>query len=309
MRELNLDQLRTLVSIADLSTFSAAARALHLAQPTVSLHISELEARVNAKLLVRGGRRVVPTATGATLIEHARRLLRGADEALDAVKRHIEGRVGRVRLGTSTGVAVHLLPEILETMKHAHPDVDIEISILSSSETMLRLSQGTLDIGLVATPQTPPRDFVVTHWRSDPMMAFVPAGWLVAKYVTPPWLSSQALILSDPTTHMYQLTMAWFASAGCSPRARIELSYTETIKSLVAAGYGAAILPLEHLQKSEIHQQMQVIPVRPVLMRHIGIVHHPLSVIDGAARNLLQTLTLFRQTANKRSTNKKESVR
>ena len=46
MRQLNLDQLRTLVSIADLGSFSAAARALHLAQPTVSLHISELESRL-----------------------------------------------------------------------------------------------------------------------------------------------------------------------------------------------------------------------------------------------------------------------
>jgi DNA-binding transcriptional LysR family regulator len=298
MRELNLDQLRTLVSIADLNTFSAAARALHLAQPTVSLHISELEARVNVKLLVRGGRRVVPTAAGATLVEHARRLLCDADEALDAIKRHVEGRAGRVRLGASTGVAVHLLPEVLAAMKCAHPDIDIEISILSSSETMLKLSQGLLDIGLVATPQSLSQDWVVTHWRSDPMMAFVPTGWSVPKIVTPPWLSSRALIFSDPTTHMYHLTMAWFASAGCSPRARIEFSYTETIKSLVGAGYGAAILPLEHVHKSEAHQEMHVLPLKPALVRHIGIVHRPLSVIDGAARNLLQTLGLFSQAAS-----------
>jgi DNA-binding transcriptional LysR family regulator len=309
MRELNLDQLRTLVSITDLSTFSAAARALNLAQPTVSLHISELEARVNAKLLVRGGRRVVPTAAGATLVAHARRLLRDADEALDAIKRHVEGRAGRVRLGTSTGVAVHLLPEILAAMKRTHPDIDIEISILSSSETMLQLSQGILDIGLVATPQSLSQDLVVSHWRSDPMMAFIPADWSVPKYVTPQWLSSRALIFSDPTTHMYHLTMAWFASAGCSPRARIEFSYTETIKSFVEAGYGAALLPLEHVHKSGTHQEVHVLPVRPALVRHIGIVHRPLSVINGAARNLLQTLALFSQVVNKRGINVKEPVR
>ncbi len=43
MRELSLDQLRTLVTIVDLGTFSAAANALHLAQPTISLHVSDLE--------------------------------------------------------------------------------------------------------------------------------------------------------------------------------------------------------------------------------------------------------------------------
>ena len=87
MRQLNLDQLRTLVSIIDLGTFSAAAQALHLAQPTVSLHISELESRLDARLVVRGSRRVTPTAAGTALVERARRLLRDADDAVDAVRR------------------------------------------------------------------------------------------------------------------------------------------------------------------------------------------------------------------------------
>jgi len=301
MRQLNLDQLQTLVSIADLGTFSAAARALHLAQPTVSLHISELEARVNAKLLVRGGRCVVPTAAGATLVAHSRRLLRDADEALDAVKRHVEGRVGRVRLGASTGVAVHLLPEVLAAMKRTHPDIEVEISILSSSETMLKLNQGILDMGLVATPQSLSQDWVVTHWRSDPMVAFIPKSWPLPKCVTPQWLSSRALIFSAPTTHMYHLTMAWFAAAGCSPRARIEFSYTETIKSLVAAGYGAAILPLDHAPQSPALAEMHVLAVKPAFVRHIGIVHRPLSVIDGASRNLLQMLALFAQLGHQKA--------
>ncbi len=295
MRELNLDQLRTLVSISDLGTFSAAARALHLAQPTVSLHISELEARLGAQLIIRGSRRVLPTAAGAALIERARRLLRDADDAVDAVKRHIEGRVGRVRLGTSTGVVVHLLPQVLDAMEHAYPGIDVEVSILGSTETMTRLSQGTLDVGLVATPQQPRKDLIVTHWRSDPMMAFVPARWQTPKRATPQWLAEKPLIFNDATTHMYRLTMAWFAAAGFTPRARIELNYTEAMKSLVAAGYGAAVLPLESLGDAGTHQAFKIIPLKPALTRHIGVAHRPLPVIDGAARNLLQTLALFRQ--------------
>ena len=57
MRNLNLDQLQTLIAIADLGTFAAAAQALHLAPPTVSLHISELELRLGVDLVVRGRRR------------------------------------------------------------------------------------------------------------------------------------------------------------------------------------------------------------------------------------------------------------
>lgn len=295
MRELNLDQLRTLVAITDLGSFSAAARALHLAQPTVSLHISELESRLGTALAVRGSKKVQPTAAGALLVERARRLLRDADDAVDAVKRHVEGRTGRVRLGTSTGVVVHLLPQVLKTMERAHPDIDVEVSILGSAETMERLSQGTLDVGLVATPQPTQRGLVMTHWRSDPMMAFVPQRWPAPKRITAQWLATRPLIFNDSSTHMYQLTMAWFADAGLTPRARIEINFTEAMKSLVAAGYGAALMPLEQLGEPHIPPGVQVLPLRPALTRHTAVVHRPAATHDGAVRHLLQTLMQCRQ--------------
>lgn len=296
MRELNLDQLRTLLAITDLGTFSAAAKALHLAQPTVSLHISELENRLGTALVVRGGKRVEPTAAGAVLIERARRLLRDTDDAVDAVKRHAEGRVGRVRLGSSTGVLVYLLPQVLKAMERAHPGIDVEVSIMGSSEALQRLGAGTLDVGLVATPQPAHKGVVMTHWRSDPMMAFVPEAWAAPRRVTPQWLVDQPLIFNDASAHMYRICMEWFGAAGLTPRARIELNFTEAMKSLVAAGYGAALLPLEKTDEpAAVPKGVKVLPLRPALLRHTAVAHRPLASLDGAARKLLQTLIQFRQ--------------
>lgn len=302
MRELNLDQLRTLVAITDLGTFSKAALALHLAQPTVSLHISELESRLGATLLVRGQKTVQPTSAGAVLVERARRLLRDADDAVDAIQRHVQGRVGRVRLGTSTGVVVYLLPQVLKAMELAHPGIDVEVSILGSAESMARLALGTLDVGLVATPQPAQRGLVMSPWRSDPMMAFVPQGWVAGgkpKTATPQWLAERPLIFNDASTHLYRLTMAWFAEAGLTPRARIELNFTEAMKSLVAAGYGAAVVPLELMAGEKVSPLLlpgvQVLPLRPALARHTAVVHRPVGTLDPATLNLLQTLLTFRQ--------------
>jgi DNA-binding transcriptional LysR family regulator len=295
MRHLNLDQLRTLVSIADLGTFSAAAQALHLAQPTVSLHISELESRLDARLVLRGSRRVTPTAAGAALVERARRLLRDADEAVDAVRRQAEGRVGRVRLGTSTGVVVDLLPQVLEALEKQHAGIDVEVSILGSNEALARLAMGTLDIGLVAMPQPPLRDLVLTRWRNQPMMAFVPLKWKSPKRVTPKWLALQPLIANDATTHMYRLTMEWFAAAGEAPRARIELNYDAAMRSLVAAGYGAAVLPLQQSTDAALNERMQVLPLSPPLTRRLGIAHRPRASLDGATESVLRILEQFRQ--------------
>ena len=71
MRNLNLDQLQTLIAIADLGTFAAAAQALHLAPPTVSMHIKELESRLGAELVVRGRRQA-----GGAMLRFADRVWR-----------------------------------------------------------------------------------------------------------------------------------------------------------------------------------------------------------------------------------------
>lgn len=295
MRQLNLDQLRTLVAIADLGSFSAAARALHLAQPTVSLHISELESRLGARLVVRGSRRITPTAAGAVLVERARQLLRDADEAVAAVRRQAEGRTGRVRLGTSTGVVVDLLPQVLEALEERHAGIDVEVSILGSNEAMARLAMGTIDIGLVAMPQPPLRDLVVTRWRDQPMMAFVPRKWKSPQRATPKWLAQQPLIANDTSTHMYRLTTEWFAAAGEAPRPRIELNYDAAMRSLVAAGYGAAVLPVLPASDNPLDERMRMLPLRPALTRRLGIAHRPRAALDGATESVLQILATFSQ--------------
>ncbi|MEJ2633198.1 MAG: LysR family transcriptional regulator [Acidihalobacter sp.] len=124
MREFNLDQLRTLVVIVEHGSFAEAARRLHLAPPTVSLHISELETRIGARLLSRTRGAVRPTAIGESLVEHARRLLADVAHVMDDMARQSKGLAGRVRIGSSTGVIAHLLPRALEILADTHPGIE-----------------------------------------------------------------------------------------------------------------------------------------------------------------------------------------
>ena len=297
MRELNLDRLRTLVAIADLGSFAAASKALHLAPPTISLHIAELEARFGAPLLLRGKPRVAPTGVGGTLIERARRLLADAADTLDAVQRQVAGHAGRVRVGASTGVIAHLLPRALEALNREQPGIDVQVSVLTSETALARLAAGTLDIGLVALPQPPlgAKGLRIVPWRRDPVMAFVPAAWAdVPKRATPAWLAARPLILNDSSTRLGRQTAEWFAAAGEQPRARIELNYNDAIKSLVAAGYGAAVLPHE-VSASAPDARIAMRPLRPALWRALGIAHR-VGEADGATQRVLTVLATLRQT-------------
>jgi len=139
MRNLNLDQLQTLIAIADLGTFAAAAQALHLAPPTVSLHIKELESRLEAVLLLRGRRQAELTPAGQALVEQGRKLLAASDDLIDLVQRRASGREGLVRVGVSAGVSTRLLPLMLEALGRRSPGVEVRLEAVGSTDAMQRL--------------------------------------------------------------------------------------------------------------------------------------------------------------------------
>lgn len=293
MREINLDQLRTLITIADHGSFAKAAIALHLAPPTISLHISELESRVGAQLLSRTKGQVHPTAIGGSLIEHARKLLSDVDHALTDVSRQAQGLAGRVRLGASTGVIAHVLPRALATLAETHPDIDPQITILTSQQTLTRLKAGSLDIGIVALPQANVSGLRIQHWRRDPVLAFLPEAWSPPKHVTANWLAKRSLILNDPGTHLSRLTSQWFARAGQRPEPRIALNYNDAIKSLVAAGYGGTLLPHEEGSPAP-DGRIAMRPLRPALWRHLGIAYRE-DIIAPATAHMLDALWRLQQ--------------
>lgn len=292
MRNFNLDQLRTFIAIADLGTLAAAAQALHLAPPTVSLHVRELELRLGTKLLNRGHRQAGLTPAGVALVEGGRQLLANAEDLGDQVRRRAEGKEGVVRVATSAGVNSQLLPDVLSRLAQRSAGVDIKLQIMSSAEAMIRLQAGSIDIGIVAIPQPPCAGVRLIAWRNDPMAAFVPHDWKAPKRVTAQWLTVRPWITFEPATQMYLLIAAWFGKAGLIPRPRMQINYPEAIKSLVAAGHVAAILPFQHAHDGT-RTNVQVRRLSPNLVRPLGLACRVSKSADPAILSVLRTLQEF----------------
>jgi len=291
MREISLDRLRTLVVIAELGSFAEAARVLHLAPPTVSLHIADLESRVGAALLSRKRGQVRPSAIGETLVAYARQLLTNAEQALEDVRRQAEGLGGRVRLGASTAAIANLLPQALGKLAAEHPGIDVQIAVLTSQETLGRLADESLDVGIVALPQAPIRGLSIERWRRDPVVALMPASWQCPARITPQWLAAKPLILNDSSTRLARLTTEWFVAAGQHPVPRIQLNYADAIRSLVAAGYGAALLP--HESSAVADARVLTRPLRPALWRQLGLAYRT-GATEGPTRHVLDVLRSLR---------------
>lgn len=293
MRNLNLDQLQTLVAIADLGTFAAAAQALHLAPPTVSLHIKDLESRLGAELVVRGRRQADLTPAGEVLVREGRQLLLASDDLMDRVRRRASGREGVVRVGVSAGVSTHLLPRMLEALAARSPGVEIRLEAVGSSASMQRLKTGSLDLAIVASPQPPLAGVRQTPWRNDPMVALLPADWDAPEFVTPDWLAQRRWASFAPATQMHGLVANWFGQAGHHPRPFLALSYPGALKSLAVASQCAALLPLEEVADQQEVTSVQIRHLEPPLMRPMAVAHRHQPPPSPAVQSVLQLLAEF----------------
>ena len=111
----------------------------------------------------------------------------------------------------------------------------------------------------------------VTPLRREAVVAFLPEAWKAPKRLTPQWLAQRPLIMNDASTRLYRLTAEWFSAAGVHCRPRIELNYNDAIRTLVAAGYGAALLPEESHEQHARDPRIAVRPLSPALWRQLGL--------------------------------------
>lgn len=293
MRHLNLDQLQTLVAIADLGTFAAAAQALHLAPPTVSMHVKELETRLDTTLVLRGRRRAELTVTGQALVAEGRQLLLASRDLVESVHRHASGREGIVKVGVSAGLSTRLLPLVLARLTEHSPGVDIRLEAVSSALSMSRLKAGTLDIGIVASPQPPMSEVTLMPWREDDMVALLPAAWQAPDQVSPHWLSEQRWASFAPATQMHGLISAWFGRAGYQPQPYLTMSYPGALKSLAMASQSAAILPYEEVADYTDAPEVQIRRLTPPLKRTMAIAHRRAPMGNPAIAKVISVLTEF----------------
>src|SRR5262249_25690912 len=118
---LDLDLLRSFVSVIDAGSFSRAGQRVHRTQSTVSQQIRRLEATVGRALLHRGGKYVTPTEEGERLLSYARRILALSEEAREVVARPAGNEV--VRLGVSEDFAAYRLAEMLSEVARSRPNL------------------------------------------------------------------------------------------------------------------------------------------------------------------------------------------
>lgn len=146
---MNLNFLRTFVTVVEAGNFSRAAGRLHLSQPAVSMQMQSLAQDLGAELFRRTGHRLETTEAGAILYQEAKELLRHWQTTvhkLDSLRQRLRGRL---ELGASTTPADYLLPPYLSQFYRLHPELELHMQVAASGEVLSALESGRLDLAVI----------------------------------------------------------------------------------------------------------------------------------------------------------------
>ncbi|QYX57424.1 LysR family transcriptional regulator [Roseovarius sp. SCSIO 43702] len=243
MADFTLKQLEYLLACVDEGSVAGAAARLNVSQPTISVAIAKLEARLGVQLLLRHhAQGVTLTGAGADLVPMARNLVAQAEDLGRAAQEAGQGVRGRLRVGALSTLAPKVLPRVIRVMGERHPGVAVDIREGGQAEILRSLYAGRLDLAVLYDIDLPPDLALETMPAQSPYVA-LPEGHRLAEReeIALEDLVDEPLILLDmPPSRDFFLN--FFRARGLEPRIAQTSPSMEVVRGLVAQGLGYSIL-------------------------------------------------------------------
>ena len=243
---MELKHLLSYAAVVRLGSFSRAAEELYIAQPTISLHVRQLEEELQTKLLVRTTKNIEVTEKGREVYECASRILQLRDRITEACSEE-ERRV--IRLGASTIPSAYILPEVLPSYVKSHPTTYFIIDQGDSRSVAEKLAEGVIDIGLIGMKPAS-SDIVSEPFYEDSVVIITPVKepFLSMKEsgaATLRKLFQEPVILREEGSGSLKAANTFLARAGYTEEDLHVAARTndpETIKNLVVQGLGISMI-------------------------------------------------------------------
>jgi LysR family transcriptional regulator, hydrogen peroxide-inducible genes activator len=243
---MNLRDLFYLDSIAEHRHFGRAAEACNVTQPTLSSQIRKLEEELGVKLMERTNKRVDMTPVGLRILEHAQQALNAEAQIRDVARAARDPLVGPIKLGVIPTLAPYLMPMVLKPLHEAYPGLTIDLWEDQTQPLIDSLRNHRLDAALLATETDAPEITEISLF-AEPLMAALPTKHRLAgkSLVKEEELADELLVLAEGHCLSNQALSACGAKQGrrSGLRGSMQAATLDTLVNLVAAGYGATLIP------------------------------------------------------------------
>lgn len=236
---LDVTRMRVIDALARLGSVTAAAKELHYTQPTVSHHLSRLEAETGAQLLQRVGRGIRLTPAGELLAARAAEILGRIDAADAELAQHVGLTAGRVRVASFSSVIGSLIPQAVAKLTEQHPGLQIDLTDTQPPESLELLRAGKIDIAVIFRyddTDPDPEDVRLHHLLDDPLYLLATSpGQTLDSLRDATWIAGCLRCRS----HL----LAMCAEEGFEPRIGYTSDDMVVMQALVAAGLGVTTSP------------------------------------------------------------------
>jgi len=245
---LSLKQLRYALAVWRERSFIRAAERLHVSQPAISGQVLLLEADIGFKLFRRTGQGVETTEIGRTFLMQAEEVYFGVMRLSDTARQLAGGPAGEFAIGIGSGIAQSIVPILIRVIKHAEPLVRLEVTTTTTRRINRLVFDGRLDIGITVevSPHALPSRLICTPVASDEMVVILPPGHWLQRHrhsVDLKDLVDEPLIMYELAIGYGEFVLSMFADQRLSPNIAAISDNVETIKAMVSAGGGIAIVP------------------------------------------------------------------
>jgi molybdate transport repressor ModE-like protein len=259
---MDLNHLRYFQAIAQSGSITAAAKTLHVSQPTLTVAMQNLEERLGTTLLLRDRSGVRLTATGEELLKHAAEVFNVLERAEQQIKGLERDDLGAFVIGCHESLGAYFLPPFMASSLKKFPKIELSLMNDSSANVQRAVLERSVHFGLVVNPMPHP-DLVVVELFHDAMDLFV-AGDAPPPSSMEPFSSRHPLkeegafdpalsfarkrLLAGPLIYAGRVSQCHdlierLASVGLLPTRRLACGDLELVKSLALAGLGVAMLP------------------------------------------------------------------
>jgi DNA-binding transcriptional LysR family regulator len=293
-------QLRYFVSVARTRHFSRAAASVHVAQPSLSKQIQNLETELGTPLFNRARGNITLTPAGETLLPIAQRIIADLADAHVQVQELVGLNRGRLRLGATPSLCTIIVPEVLRRFHDAYPGIDVIIEERGSRDLVPLLAQGALDFALIILPlhRRDPALTTTPILREPLVVAAAADAPLRAKALRVRDLQHHPLVMFRDGYDLRDATLAACRRARVEPRIAVEGGEMDAVLRFVETGLGIAVVPTMVLQD---RPRLRRIRFRsPGLSRTIGLAHRR-DINPSAAARQFQTMLFGHLSTARRS--------
>lgn len=254
---MNEHQLIVFMTVAEKSSFSAAAKRLHMAQPTVTAQIKSLENELDTRLFHRTTKQVELTEAGRILYRYGNDILHSIEQMkkeIDSLKDTISGKL---ELAASLTIGEYVLPKILGRVKQKYPHIQLSMNIMNTEQIVEKIRDRLLDVGLVEGLIADP-DLDLQVFQEDELVLITSLNFDHPDLNRQKMTANHDILLKTPlilrekgsgTRQVLEQRLRQQGTDLSGLQPFLELGSTEAVKGAVAENLGVSVISAAAIEK------------------------------------------------------------